>query len=160
MLHIASWESHLLSFVDITEYFSATFAQAQSSSETPNHVAHYTQGCHTLWVIQAAHFQTSRIKSNLVSLQKLSEPKTHDAIFPNPKAREPRPSHHQSLYIASPNNHHASFSFRHSQNAIEICQQTPSLPAQHYAPYHAIKLPRNYLILQMPAGKALMITPT
>jgi hypothetical protein len=45
-------------------------------------------------------------------------------------------------------------------NAIEICQQTPSLPAQHYAPYHAIKLPRNYLILQMPAGKALMITPT
>jgi hypothetical protein len=103
-------------------------------------------------------YEQNKVQLGIIA-KKQSEPKTHDAISLDPKAREPRLSHHQSLCIASPNIHHASFSFPHSQNAIEICQQTPSLPAQHYAPYHAIKLPRNYLFLQMPAGKALMITP-
>jgi hypothetical protein len=64
-----------------------------------------------------------KVAKHLVSLQKLSEPKTHDAIFPNPKAREPRPSHHQSLCIASPNIIHASFSFPQSQTPLKYASK-------------------------------------
>ncbi len=150
--------AHLLNCVDIAEYSSATFAQTQSSSETPNHVAHYTQGCYMGYSDRT--FPNEQYKVQLGIIAKAIRAQNSRCYLPQSQSQRATPFPSSIIMHRFPQYSSCQLFIPAVANAIEIYQQTPSLPAQNYAPYHAIKLPRNYLILQMPAGKALMITPT